>query len=171
MNELTEVQQGMVTALASRYFDVVPEDLRTYCSVTAKISSVVLQHYGIESNLLPCQIWYVAPHRNFVIGFLGNPPTPGKWDGHVVCRAGNWIIDAALHHFKVDWQLEVPPVVAARTFGPVTQVISRIDVNNEARLWWHPPPTGADLNIPPAPLDLVSTYSSRLINLLAEAAV
>ncbi|MEJ1958127.1 MAG: hypothetical protein WDM70_00595 [Nitrosomonadales bacterium] len=114
---------------------------------------------------------------NFVTGFVGNPPKPSWsdghynfewWDGHIICRAGDHFIDAALHHFNVETGRDNVPVVAvSKIIHFSSQVISRMDPTDHIQLWWHHPPKEVDLlKIPQSPQELITKYSSNLINRL-----
>jgi hypothetical protein len=73
-----------------------------------------------------------------------------------------------LKHFEVEFGLNVPSIVSTPCFDVPTTVISRCDLNSDARLWWHYPPAapGLDLNIPEEPHDLVAKFASPLIERL-----
>jgi hypothetical protein len=172
MKTLTEKEILSIDALVENFYKVVPPEWKTYCSLTSHITQASLRHFGIETVLLPCQVWVVAPQQNYIVGFLGKSVVPDKWNGHVVCAGENFIVDAALHHFNVDFGLTVPSIVAAAKFRVPTQVISRLDLDEPHHLWWHLPPVydDIDLNIPHAPPELVSLYSRQLIERLSAIA-
>lgn len=168
MKELTPVEQTILRSIGNLYYEVIPMELRTYCSLTSAISKAVLAHFGIESNVIPCQVWYSVPDHNFVIGFVGHAPRDGKWDGHAICTAGNWFIDAALTHFKTEFNLDIPAVAVGERFTLPTQAISRVDLSTTQRLWWHHPPHGVDTSIPINPPGLVGDYAQRLIEKMTQ---
>lgn len=164
-------QHGLVPLLHDvglHLYEVVPPHYATYCSFTSRIVKSVLSHFGLACELVPCQIWYCQPAQSYVIGFLGRP-APGKWDGHVVCRADNWIVDAAIHHFTKHFELDVPKVVVAACFEFPTQAIAKWDVSGTDRVWWHPPPAGVEAVVPEEPLDLIEGYAQGLIERLESA--
>ena len=166
MKEKTERQLLLVNAVAENFYKIVPKEFRTYCSLTSRISKSVLLHFDIEAELLPCQVWLATPEQNFVVGFTGKSAAPGKWNGHVVCEAGNFIIDTALCNFTRDFDLNVPYVAATPRFLVPTQVIARLDLNAQNSLWWHCPPSSSheiDLNIPEEPPEIIAKYSTLLI--------
>src|SRR5687767_9250888 len=113
---MTEKELLIANTLVTNFYKIVPLEYRTFCSLTSRISKSVLSHFGVKADLLPCQIWLVTPEQNFVVGFVGKAPDPKKWDGHVVCGAGDFIIDAALHHFTREFDLNVPLIAAAPRF-------------------------------------------------------
>lgn len=163
MKELTASEQRTLTALANLYYQVVPLKLRTYCTVTSEISKAVLQTFGIEATVVPCQLWCATADQNYGIGFIGNQRRDGKWDGHAICAAGNWFIDAAISHLQVEFGIKVPPVAFAPRFAIATQAISRINCSDQTCLWWFHPPHGADTTLPHEPESLISEYASHLI--------
>ena len=164
MKTLTGEQEKVINLMADHYYSVVPFALQTYCSVTSRISRAVLEHYGIECQLLPCQIWLVTPTNNYVIGFVGKPYAEHKWDGHVICVAHNCFIDAALHHFTAEFNLEVPRVFAGRQFALPTQAIARVNLNVNEQIWWHRAPAGVEAEPPEEPGEMILEYSSQLID-------
>jgi hypothetical protein len=166
--QLRERDIYLVNALVAHFYDVVPPEYKTYCVLTSRISQRVLKHFGIDAQLLPCQVWLVTENHNFIVGFHGKPG-PGKWDGHVVCRAGSLIIDAALQQFEAEFGVQVPSVIASSCFGFPTQVLSRRDLAHDSRFWWHYPPVSpnVDLRVPDEPDALIARYAAPLIELLA----
>ncbi len=164
---LDPAQATRVQALAHAFYQVVPHDLSTYCSLTSRISQAALSLLGIRASLLPCQVWLSVPGNNYVVGFLGNQPRAGKWDGHVVCSVGDWFIDAALHHFKNEFDQDTPAVVAARKFQARTLAIARVDLSATHRLVWMAPPPGVDPSPPDEPHELVARYSQALADRVA----
>ncbi len=166
MKPLTAGEQLTLKTLADTFYEVVPLELRTYCSLTSAISKAVLQHFEIQSRIVPCQLWCAAPAHNYVIGFIGNKKTERKWDGHAICMAGNWLVDTALHHLHTEFQIPVPPVAVLEAFAIPTQIIGRADLSNQHTIWWHKPPPGADTKLPKNPQSLISKYAVGLIDRL-----
>lgn len=152
----------LIDAVARQFYDVVPQRYATYCSFTSRIVQAVLTHFEVPSTLVPCQILYCKPDHTYVIGFLGNAQ-PGKWDGHVVCRADHWLIDTAVHHFEKQFQLSVPKVVAVRCFEFPSQVIAQWYQSDADSIWWQQPPAGVDATPPEEPHDMVASYAAALI--------
>ena len=168
MKQLTAREQGTLQALADAFYEVVPLELRTYCALTSAISKAVLDHFAIPASIVPCQLWCATPTDNYVIGFVGNNKTEGKWDGHAICMAANWLIDTALHHLQREFQIPVPPVVVLEAFAIPTQIISRANLSNHHTIWWHTPPQGAHTVPPENPPSLVSEYAVELIAKMTE---
>ena len=163
MKALSASQRETLTTLANVYYEVVPLKLRTYCSLTARISEVVLQRFGIKATAVPCQLWCSTSDHEYAIGFVGNQPKAGKWDGHAICVAGDWFIDTALSHLQAEFGIDVPPVAFAPRFTVPTQVIGRIDCGEQKCLSWYHPPSGIDTRMPEEPAALVYEYTSQLI--------
>lgn len=169
MTELGYTQENrlaLIEKLAHRFYEVVPEQYRTYCSFTSKIVQEVLQHFCVPCRRVPCQVWYTAPGHIYVIGFLGKD-TPGKWDGHVVCCTDHLLIDTATHHFARDFGLAVPQLVVTSLFEFPTTAIAQMAVNATDSLWWHPPPEGVDPTPTEEPQELVDQYAAELVRRLA----
>ena len=169
MHILTASESQIVDQLRLVYYEVVPSQLRTYCSLTSRITQAVLSKFSIANELMPCQLWYTNQTQNFVVGFLNqSEPTP-EWNGHVVCRAGNVIIDAATQNLEVKLGVTVPWVVVARRFLVTTQLISRARLSNHAMLEWFYPPMGVATDPPEEPSALVQQYSDLLFQKIANA--
>ena len=147
--------------LGSVFYEAVPREYRTYCTLTSRICQRALQHFGIASKLVPCEVWYASPTNTCAIGFF-NTTSTAKWPGHVVCMAETWLIDAAIHHFQKDFNLSVPDIVVEKVFGIASNVITRFDISSEQRLWWVHPPTGAAVHIPDDPEEVIARYGEAL---------
>jgi hypothetical protein len=156
----------LIQKLAQSFYEVVPEQYKTYCAFTSEVIEKVLGHFGLRCERLPCQIWYTQPDHIYVVGFLGSN-TPGKWDGHVVCSANNILIDAATHHFEREFGLPVPWVVVAPKFTFPTPTLAHASMKSPDAIWWQAPPANADTTLPVQPQDLVNQYSQALIQRLA----
>lgn len=150
-----------MTSFATAFYDVVPVEFKTYCSLTAEISRRTLACFGIDAKVIPCQAWYAGPNGNFVVGFF-KKSSPEQWAGHAICVTGDWLIDAALHHFRKEVGIEVPDIVAKKVFGIPSNVIARFDVSAQERIWWVHAPQGVDTSIPNEPADLIERYSDAL---------
>lgn len=167
MKKQEETELAILNALSTQFYKIVPQELQTCCCFNSRISKAVLESFGIESELLPCQVWLNTPSNCFVIGFTGNVKS-GQWDGHVVCSTNLFLIDAALHHFKKDYGANVPSTLVAQRIKLPAQVISQRNLSDTDRLWWHNPPQGADTTLPEEPSELISKYSEQLIDNISE---
>lgn len=158
-----ERQLDAVAVLGENFYQVVPEDLKTFCSVASRIAVHAMRRAGVACELLPCQMWYAEPGRNIVVGFTGKQPAArGKWDGHVMCAGEGWFLDAAVHHLRAEFGVPVPRLIGGRRFTFRSQAIARFDLNSSARVWWHHPPTDLDSTPPQEPEALVSHYGNLL---------
>lgn len=160
--------EDIFTALGNAFYNVVPAQYKTFCSLTALISQRALRHFGIDARVVPCQAWYAGPDGNFIVGFYKND-APDKWEGHAICLADGWLIDAAMHHFRKHVGLEVADIICKRTFDIVSNVISRFDVNDRQRIWWIQAPQELDTRIPDEPLALVAQYGDALAHQMQAA--
>lgn len=152
----------LIEKLAHSFYQVVPEEYRTYCSLTSAIIEQVLTHFGVPCKREPCQIWYTKPDHIYVIGFLGKSD-PAKWDGHVVCCADGLLMDAAIHHFERDFGLTVPWVITTPMFAFPTPALAHMNINGTDAIWWHTPPENADTTPPQTPQELLANYAQALI--------
>jgi hypothetical protein len=170
MHILTDAENQIVDRLRLAYYEVVPAEFRTFCSLTSRISQAVLSKFSIVNELMPCQLWYTHQTQNYVVGFLNKQVPTAEWNGHVVCRAGNVIIDAATQNLEVKLGVQVPWVVVARRFMVTTQLISRARLDNNAMLEWFYPPQGVVTEPPEEPLALIEQYSNLLFQKISKEA-
>ncbi len=54
--QLSERDVALINALASHFYEVVPHEYKTFCSLTSRISQAVLIRFGIDAQLQPCQV-------------------------------------------------------------------------------------------------------------------
>jgi hypothetical protein len=169
MHILSESENQVVDRLRLSFYEVVPAEYRTFCSLTSRISQATLNKLGIVNELMPCQLWYANQSQNFVVGFLNSQESSQEWNGHVVCRAGNVIIDAATQNLEVKLGVSVPWVVVARRFMVTTQLISRARLQNNAMLEWFYPPAGVIVDPPEEPQALIDQYANLLYLKISQA--
>jgi len=163
MHTLSDSESQTVDRLRLAYYEVVPAKFRTYCSLTSRITKSVLDQFGIPTELMSCQLWYTNKSQNFVVGFLNHKDIGAEWNGHVVCRAGNVIIDAATQTLEVKLGAQVPWVVVANRFKVSTQLISRAKLSDSAMLEWFYPPPNFETNAPEEPSILIEQYANLLV--------
>lgn len=161
--ELDAAELRIVQALAQHYYEAVPLEFRTYCSFTSEVSQRVLQHFGINAQRVACQAWCKVSEQRYAFGFVGNATRDDKWDGHVICVAGDYFVDTAIQHFQTEFGVKVPNVAMARRFCFPTQLIGGMDLAENKALWWLHPPSGFDLHPPENPSEMVEEYAARLI--------
>jgi hypothetical protein len=166
---LTPAQALVVQTLAQQFYTVVPRDYRTYCTFTASVACAALRGLGVPADLLACQMWCVTPQDNYVVGFLDHAPIDkDRWNGHVICVAGNCFIDAAVCNFERDFQLQVPTIVHGKMFGESTTVIARVNISRAGmptplQLWWHHAARSVNAAVPDAPAKMVADFAARLV--------
>lgn len=164
MPKLNPSQVAVVTALKENFFEVVPEHFKSFCALNASIVHHTLARFSITSTLQPCQLWCATPTRNVVIGFIHETPLPGRWDGHVVCTAKDWLVDAALIHLRREFDIHVPDIVAIPRFHIRSQTIARADLDATNRLWWLNPPPGIDATPPHEPEEVIRAHADKLFH-------
>ena len=165
-----EREQALIDALARAYFQVVDLQYRTACMLTATVSCAVLRHFGLDAQVAPCQVWCSLPHHNYVVGFVGNAPKDGKWDGHVVCTTDQFLIDAALFHFPKEFGLETPWVAVVQRISVPSQMIARHELAADQTLKWLYPPPDSDTHYPEVPQTLVQELAGKLVERLQAVA-
>jgi hypothetical protein len=161
-----ESEQALVDALAHTYYQVVDTQYRTACMLNATVSCTVLRHFGLDAQLVPCQVWYSHPSHNYVIGFVGNAPQEGKWDGHLVCTTDKLLIDASLFHFNKEFGLKTPWIAVVPRIAVSSQMMARQGLSNDTTLKWLYPPPASDTHYPEVPQSLVQELAGRLIERL-----
>lgn len=149
-------------ALATEFFEVVPEAYETFCSLASRISVEVFRQFAIPANLLPCQLWHVTPESNYVQGFVGAGDAD-RWDGHVVCMTQGLLVDAAVRSFRRDFAFQVPAVAVASRLTVPSQVIARTYLGDGRRLWWLNAPYGVDTTPPLEPVELIGEFADAIV--------
>jgi hypothetical protein len=154
--------EQVLAALGKVFYEVVPLRYQTYCVLTSRTVQTTLQFFGIDAKVIACQVWHAGADKNYVLGFH-ETISPRQWNGHAICMAQGWLIDAALHHFRKEFGLNVPNIVVKKSFDVTSNVISRLDLGPQERIWWHQPPHSLNVAIPEEPADMIADLSSRLI--------
>ena len=149
--------------LGAIFYDVVPLERATYCVKDSAICVRVLKNFGVHAEIQNCQLWCLTNDQNYAIGFLGKPPTEGKWDGHAICQTKSFFIDCASYHFKTQFNIEVPHVIVGQTFQIPSQIIARYDLSNDSHLLWLYPPPRSPKKQPIHPLTQIQNYSDEII--------
>jgi hypothetical protein len=155
-------QAAVSEALAEAFFDVVPENYETYCSLASRIVMDVFRQFSIPANLVPCQLWHLSANTNHVLGFIGSDASR-RWDGHVVCMTETLLIDAALRSFHRDFSFAVPRIAVATRMTTPSHVLARHKLQDGCRLWWMNPPYGFDPTPPLEPADVVADYAGQIV--------
>jgi hypothetical protein len=152
-----------LNAMAENYYQVIPEKYKKYCILNAQIAQDVLRHFNIASFFMPTQLWCVDDERNYVVGFVGNEPQPGIWDGHAICATNDYIFDAATVHLRSEHALDVPDVVIGERFKIPSHAIARLNLAGGMRLWWHDAPAVSQRHPVLEDLELVKSLAGDLI--------
>ena len=158
-----EIKLKFLQFLTRQYFEVVPVKYRTFCVFNARLLQIVLSHYGIPNELMPCQIWLSRADDIIALGFLDTKPGPGGWDGHVACRAGDYFIDASVYHFNEAAGVDLPDAVLVQRFNRPSQILGQYNISASDRLWWHQPPNGVDPTPPQENQADLNLYAGQLI--------
>lgn len=141
----------------------MPEKYRIFCVFNARLLQIVLKHYHIDSELMPCQIWLSRPDDSIALGFFDTQPGPGGWHGHVACRAGDYFIDASVYHFNEAAGIDAPYAVLVHRFTQPSHVLGRYNISDTDRLWWHQPPEGVDPTPPEENQAVLTLHANQLI--------
>lgn len=157
-----------LTTMAANYYTVIPVMYKKYCILNSQICQEVLRHFNITSFFLPTQLWCVDNKYNYVVGFVGNQPTPGIWDGHAVCATNDYIFDASLIHLRAEHGLDVPDIAIGERFKLPTHAIARQNLDDVRRLWWYDAPAVLQRHPVLEDLHLVKTLAGDLINHLEQ---
>ena len=152
--------------IGAQFFNVVPRELRSYCSLNSRICHHALTRLGVDSMLRPCQLWHLGPRVNFVIGFVGNESLLGKWDGHLICVSETWIIDSAVSNLAIDFGLQVPDVIVGRCFDLPSRVFARGRLSDQESLIWVEPPRGFLTVAPDEPQAIIEQYGNGLADIV-----
>ena len=164
-----ELELRFLQLLTRQYYEVVPEKYRTFCVFNARLLQMVLTHYRIASELMPCQIWLSRADDSIVLGFLDSKPPPGGgWDGHVACRVGDYFIDASVYHFHEAAGVTFPDSLLVQRFNRPSQILGQYNISDSDRLWWHQPPDGVDPTPPQENQTNLNLYGGKLIAHLDE---
>ena len=162
MRALNESEILLVRLVAKQYYQVIPEKFKTYCVFNARVLAKVFEHFGIESEVVPCQALLSQPAKSSVIGFVGSSPGAGGWDGHAICRVGDHYIDASVHHFAdsvADHDLDT---VVFKSLPIQSNVLGRSDIDERNRFWWVTPPAVPDPT-PPSDNPVSVLFHSKML--------
>jgi hypothetical protein len=179
-----QIQAGgqIVETLAAAYAQLVDPRYLTYCALTSEVSRRVLSHFGLPAQVAACQLVASTPGGTYTVGYMGDT-RPGKWDGHAVCLAGEWLIDGALTHVSRGLGLALPVCVAARRAARGSDILAALEFrgpefkgpglkdpglkNWPAALRWREPPPGRATLIPSEPEAIINAIAAPLIQHVA----
>jgi hypothetical protein len=146
LNTLNEDEYQILQLLVREFYVALPESLKTYSVFTTHLFSKALQYYGIKTRVLPCRLWCstLKTKKEFVGGFF-NFGDAEKWNGHIICLAGDWLIDAAIYHLNPTFGYQVPKIIAERIFFPPPHIYAQHRLNKKTEFVWYrlPPQTPA----------------------------
>lgn len=162
LTRLNDEQHHILKLVVEEYFVVLPPALKVHSLFATHILSQTLQHYGIRTRVIPCRLWSsLNPKFEFAGGFV-NFTNVEKWNGHVVCLAGEWLIDAALYHLNPTYNYEVPKIIARRIVMPERGTYARYRMNKNVEfVWYRLPP-----EVPLVPLTGYEDYIDRFVTKL-----
>ena len=163
MQVLNETEILLLRLVAKQYYLVIPEKFKTYCVFNSRVLAKVFEHFGIESEVVPCQALLSQPAKSSVIGFVGSSPGEGGWDGHVICRVGDHYIDATVRHFSESIGDNLPDTVVFQRLPIQSNVLGRSSIDDFNRFWWVTPPAAFDPTPPEEDKDAVLLYAKKLV--------
>lgn len=163
MQILNETEILLLRLVAKQYYLVIPEKFKTYCVFNSRVLAKVFEHFGIESEVVPCQTLLSQPSKSSVIGFVGSSPGAGGWDGHAICRVGDHYVDATIRHFSEGISDNLPDIVVFPRLPIQSNVLGRSSIDDLNRFWWVTPPSAFDPTPPAEDPDAVLIQARKLI--------
>jgi hypothetical protein len=165
LNSLNEDEYRILQLLVREFYVALPESLKTYSLFSTHLLSKALHHYGIRTRVIPCRLWcsLLKTEKEFVGGFL-NFGDAEKWNGHVVCLVGDWLVDTAIYHLNPTFGYQVPKIIAKRIVYPQPFTYTQHKINKKTEFIWYRLP----VQIPTIPLvgyeDYMKYYLPTLID-------
>jgi hypothetical protein len=165
LNSLNEDEYRILQLMVREFYVALPESLKTYSLFSTHLLSKALHHYGIRTRVIPCRLWcsLFKPEKEFVGGFL-NFGDAEKWNGHVVCLVGDWLVDTAIYHLNPSFGYQVPKIIAKRIVYPQPLTYTQHKINKKTEFVWYRLPA----QIPTIPLvgyeDYMKYYLPTLID-------
>lgn len=153
LNHLNDEERQILKLVVEEYYAVLPPALQVHSLFATHILSHTLHRFGIRTRVLPCRLWCssvqppVPRNRETVRGVV-NYWNIEKWNGHVVCIVGDWLVDAALYHLNPSFNYEVPKIIARRIVRPEPGMYTRYQLNrNTEFIWYRLPPKVAAVSV------------------------
>ena len=146
LNHLNEEERQILKLVVEEYYAVLPPALQVHSLFATHILSHTLHRFGIRTRVLPCRLWCSSmqpqvPRRRDNVGGVVNYWNSEKWNGHVVCIVGDWLVDAALYHLNPSFNYEVPKIIARRIVRPEPEIYTRYQLNRKTEfIWYRLPP-------------------------------
>ena len=165
LNSLNEDEYRILQMVVKEFYVALPESLKTYSVFSTHVISKALHHYGIKTRVLPARLWCsdLKTEKEFVGGCL-NFEDAEKWNGHVICLVGDWLVDAAIYHLNPTFGYKVPKIIAQRIVYPEPQIYTRYRLNKKTEFVWYRLPA----NSPTIPLGGYEDFMQRYLPTLLE---
>ena len=164
LKSLNEDEYRILQMVVKEFYVALPEILKTYSLFSTHVISKALHHYGIKTRVIPARLWCsnLKTEKEFVGGCF-NFEDAEKWNGHVICLVGDWLVDAAIYHLNPTFGYQVPKIIAQRIVYPEPQIYTRYRLNKKTEFVWYRLPA----NLPTIPLvgyeDFMHRYLPTLI--------
>ena len=160
LKSLNEDEYRILQMVVKEFYVALPEILKTYSVFSTHVISKALHHYGIKTRVIPARLWCsnLKTEKEFVGGCL-NFEDAEKWNGHVVCLVGDWLVDAAIYHLNPTFGYQVPKIIAQRIVYPEPQIYTRYRLNKKTEFVWYRLPA----NSPTIPLAGYEDFMQRYL--------
>lgn len=169
LQSLTDEQRQILKLAVEEYYVSLPAALKVHSLFATHILSNTLHRFGIRTRVLPCRLWCssLSQKRDTVGGFV-NYYDREKWNGHVVCLVGDWLVDAALYHLNPLFNYEVPNIIARQIVMPEPGIYARYPLNREMEFIWYRLPAAAPAVSVTSYEDFIDTYIDILFKHLRQ---
>ena len=165
LKSLNEDEYRILQIVVKEFYVALPEVLKTYSLFSTHVVSKVLNHYGVKTRVIPARLWCsnLKTEKEFVGGCL-NFEEAEKWNGHVICLVGDWLVDAAIYHLNPTFGYQVPKIIAQRIVYPEPQIYTRYCLNKKTDFIWYRLPA----NLPTIPLEGYEEFMQRYLPTLID---
>jgi hypothetical protein len=142
LNPLNDEERQILRLVVEDYYVVLPPALQVHSLFATHILSRTLHRFGIRTRVLPCRLWCSSlrppmPNNRETVGGVVNYWDTEKWNGHVVCLVGDWLVDVALYHLNPGFNYEVPKLIARRIVRPEPGIYARYQLNKQTEFIWY----------------------------------
>jgi hypothetical protein len=165
LKSLNEDEYRILQMVVKEFYVALPEVLKTYSLFSTHVVSKVLNYYGVKTRVIPARLWCsnLKTEKEFVGGCL-NFEEAEKWNGHVICLVGDWLVDAAIYHLNPTFGYQVPKIIAQRIVYPEPQIYTRYRLNKKTDFVWYRLPA----NLPTIPLEGYEEFMQRYLPTLID---
>jgi len=165
LKSLNEDEYRILQMVVKEFYVALPEVLKTYSLFSTHVVSKVLNHYGVKTRVIPARLWCsnLKTEKEFVGGCL-NFEEAEKWNGHVICLVGDWLVDAAIYHLNPTFGYQVPKIITQRIVYPEPQIYTRYRLNKKTDFIWYRLPA----NLPTIPLEGYEDFMQRYLPTLID---